>query len=133
MVNFTDAAVAISITLLVLPLTELSSAIAHEGLGQLFADHWQNVLAFLISFAVIGNLWLVHHRIFELVAAYDAALARLNFLWLAAITVLPFSTNVVASSDTGVSSVYALYIGNMVVASGTGVLLRLYLSRHPVL
>ncbi len=133
LVNFTDAAVAISITLLILPLADLSSEIAHESLGRLLAEHWQNILAFLISFAVIGNLWLVHHRLFELVEAYDAGLARLNLLWLAAITALPFSTNVVASAATGQSAVYALYLGNMVVASGTGVLLRAYLARHPAL
>jgi uncharacterized membrane protein len=133
LVNFTDAAVAISITLLILPLVDLATQISHETLATLLRDHWPNFLAFIISFAVIGNLWLLHHSLFELVTAYDSALVRLNLLWLAAMTVLPFSTNVIANADNGLAGVYALYIGNIILASGVTLAMRLYLSRHPVL
>ncbi len=133
LVNFTDAAVAISITLLILPLVDLGAQVAHETLGSLLHDHWSNLLAFVISFAVIGNLWLLHHSLFELVGSYNAGLVRLNLLWLATITVLPFTTNVIANADHGLSGVYALYIGNILLASGTTLLMRFYLSTNPQL
>ncbi len=131
LVNFTDAAVAISITLLILPLVDLASQISHETLVKLLHDHWPNLLAFVISFAVIGNMWMVHHRLFELVTSYDSWLARQNLIWLATITVLPFSTNVIASAQSGLPGVYALYIGNVLLASGVALWMRWYIFRHP--
>jgi uncharacterized membrane protein len=133
LVNFTDAAVAISITLLILPLVDIATQIAHESLATLLHDHWPNIIAFIISFAVIGNLWLLHHSLFELVGAYDSALVRLNLLWLAAMTFLPFSTNIIANADSGLPGVYALYIGNIILASGVTLGMRFYLLKHPAL
>jgi uncharacterized membrane protein len=133
LINFTDAAVAISITLLILPLADIAPQIAHESVAQLLSDHWSNVLAFIISFAVIGNLWLLHHSIFELVSAYDSGLVRLNLFWLAAMTILPFSTNIIASARSGLPGVYALYIGNVLIATGLTFAIRFYLSRRQTL
>jgi uncharacterized membrane protein len=132
LVNFTDAAVAIALTLLVLPLVDLGPEAAKESLGHVFAAHWQNILAFVISFAVIGNLWLVHHRIFELAGDYDYRLAVLDLAWLATITALPFTTNVIANAS-GSPAVLGLYLGNIFAASALALALRVYLSRHPQL
>src|SRR3712207_2209345 len=64
LVTFLDAVVAIAITLLVLPLVDV---IPDEGrdvdLGALLADEAGRFGAFALSFAVIAQLWLVHHRI----------------------------------------------------------------------
>jgi uncharacterized membrane protein len=132
-VNFTDAAVAISLTLLVLPLVDIATEVtAKHPLGVVLGDHWANLLAFAISFAVIANMWLIHHRIFEMVGDYDHGLALLNLLWLFTITALPFSTNVIAQNDN-TSAILALYLGNIFLASGSALLLRFYLYKHPVL
>lgn len=129
-VNFTDAATAISLTLLVLPLVDIGNEINQKHtLEQVLPHHWENLLAFAISFAVIGNLWLVHHRIFEFVRDYDGWLAILNLVWLFMITCLPFSTNVVANGGQS-SAIYALYLGNVFLASAASLSLRLYLSKH---
>jgi uncharacterized membrane protein len=133
LINFTDAAVAISITLLILPLVDIATEAEHETVAVLLVDHWSNMLAFIISFAVIGNLWLLHHSLFELVSSYDSGLVRLNLLWLAAMTVLPFSTNIIASAPSGLPGVYALYIGNVLLATGLTFGIRYYLSKHPAL
>jgi uncharacterized membrane protein len=127
-VNFTDAAVAISITLLVLPLIDLGNEVVHQSLSYVLGQHWENILAFLISFAVVGNMWLIHHQLFELVDDYDHGLVLLNLLWLGTVTALPFSTNIVANAS-GASAVYALYIGNIFLVSGSSLLIRFYLSR----
>ncbi|HEX4443939.1 MAG TPA: TMEM175 family protein [Galbitalea sp.] len=128
-VNFTDAAVAISITLLVLPLIDLGNEVVNHPLGYVLGQHWQNILAFVISFAVVGNMWLVHHQLFELVRDYNRGLAVLNLLWLGGMTALPFSTNIVANA-TPASAVYALYLGNIFLVSGSALLIRFYLSRN---
>ncbi|MEJ1229429.1 MAG: TMEM175 family protein [Galbitalea sp.] len=130
---FSDATVAIAITLLILPSVDFASEIAHTSLGTLLGDHWTTLLALVVSFAVIGNLWLAHHQLFELMADYNYGLAWLNLLWLLSIVLIPFSTSVLANAPSGDRAVYALYIGTIVVSSGTMVLMRVVLRRHPEL
>src|SRR5918998_5814172 len=66
LVTFLDAVVAIAITLLVLPLVDV---LPDEGgtvpLGDLLAEEARRFVTFLLSFAVIAQLWLVHHRLVE--------------------------------------------------------------------
>jgi uncharacterized membrane protein len=132
LVNFTDAAVAISITLLVLPLVDIGAEVSTHPLQEVLGAHWENLLAFGISFAVIGNLWMIHHRLFELVSDYDTNLIRLNLFWMATITALPFTTNVVANVSSN-GAVYALYLGNIALASLCTLGIRFYLSKHTTL
>jgi hypothetical protein len=64
LVNFSDATVAIAITLLLLPLVDIADEIRRESLGDLLADHVGTLIAFFVSFVVISRLWLSHHRLF---------------------------------------------------------------------
>ncbi len=77
------------------------------------------------------RFWITHHRIFEWVVSYDARVIWLNFLWLASIVVMPFTTNVLAASSSGQPAVYALYIGNMLVASLSMQFIVILLARSP--
>lgn len=132
-VNFTDAATAISLTLLVLPLVDLGNDISTDKqLGLVLSHHFDSLLAFAISFAVIGNLWLVHHRIFEFVADYDRWLAIFNLLWLFTITCLPFTTNIIANGGR-YSGIIGLYLTNVFLASACSLLMRFYISKRPEL
>lgn len=65
-VFFTDAVVAIAMTLLILPLMEA----VNEASGEVDATHWLDehfgqLLAFVLSFVIIGQFWLTHHRYFQ--------------------------------------------------------------------
>jgi uncharacterized membrane protein len=133
LVNFSDAAVAIAITLLVLPLVDFAPEIAHTTLGHLLGEHWETLLAFVISFAVIGNFWIVHHQLFELVDDYTYTLAWLDLLWLFSIIVVPFSTAVLANAPSGIPEIYLLYIGTMILSSGSMLLMRVVLQQRPEL
>ncbi|TKK73635.1 DUF1211 domain-containing protein [Kribbella jiaozuonensis] len=99
LVLFTDAVVAIAITLLVLPLVDLVPEVRAEGgdAVSVVTDHWQEIFTFLLSFVVIANFWLGHHRLFEHVRAYNSAMIRLNLLWLLTIVVLPFPTEIIGA------------------------------------
>jgi uncharacterized membrane protein len=134
LVNFSDATVAIAITLLVLPLVQLAPGIAGSGggVGALLDDHLDQVLAFGLSFLLIAVFWVPHHRVFELVDDYDGALIGLDLLWLAAVALFPFATAVLALlPDT--RGTIALYLGTMVVMSGALVLIERHLTRRPAL
>lgn len=133
LVNFSDAAVAIAITLLVLPLVDIAVEIDRHSLGELVAAHWGAFLGFFISFAVIGRFWTIHHRVFEWVDSYSRPLLSTNLVWLASIAFIPFTTNVLSNAPNGRPDVYALYVGTMVVTSGAMVLIEVILKRNPQL
>jgi uncharacterized membrane protein len=116
LVNFSDATVAIAITLLLLPLVDVAAEIDEKSLAELLGENWGTLLAFVVSFAVISRLWVVHHKLFEAARSYSDGLMRVNFVWLASIAFLPFSSNLIAH-DYGHPGVNALYIGTIAVSS----------------
>ncbi len=94
---FSDAVMAIAITLLVidLRLPEMARSAAASGLGPALLELWPNYLGYLLSFFVIGNYWLSHHRLFRPIVRYDDRLALLNLVFLFFIALLPFSTRLI--------------------------------------
>jgi len=65
LVFFSDAVFAIVITLLVLPLTaEIHLPEGDGGLARQVLAQWPTVLTFVVSFLVIGQFWIAHHRTF---------------------------------------------------------------------
>jgi uncharacterized membrane protein len=130
LIAFSDGVVAIAITLLILPLTEI-----HRGpdanLRQVVVENWNSLLAFALSFAVIANYWTIHHDIFRPVRRHDSRLIRLNMLWLAAIVFLPFPTALIA--DRVENGFGALYIGILLVVSVLNLVIANYLTHHPEL
>lgn len=84
LVAFSDGVFSIAITLLVLSLGIDKGLTSSEVTSELL-DQWDNLLAFGLSFAVIGRFWVVHHRFFAEVDAFDGRLLGLNLLYLAPI------------------------------------------------
>jgi uncharacterized membrane protein len=116
-VFFSDAIVAIAITLLVLPLVD---SVPDEGkfkASELLSDDGALLLAFAISFFVIARFWLIHHRIFTKIDGYTSKLVWANMAFLISIVWLPFPTEMVgvqADSDAGARGIY---IGSLLVTS----------------
>jgi uncharacterized membrane protein len=102
LVFFSDAVVAIAITLLALDLPVPKGQTVSE-LWASIQDDYGHYLAFLITFVVIAAMWSRHHQVFRYVERSDARLRTLNLLWLLAIVLLPFATKVLtfdANDDT---------------------------------
>ncbi|MEV1142674.1 TMEM175 family protein [Micromonospora sp. NPDC049799] len=88
--EFSDAVFAVAITLLALNL-----AVAGPGHGPLLhqvADHWPSFVAYLISFATIGLIWINHHALVQNVAVVDRTLALLNLVLLVFVVLIPVDT-----------------------------------------
>ena len=63
---FSDGVFAIAITLLILTIAQpTSSNNAYNQLGNQLAERWPSLAAYVVSFAVIGIMWLNHHTIFN--------------------------------------------------------------------
>jgi uncharacterized membrane protein len=95
---FSDAVVAIAITLLAIDLPVPSGATAADFLASL-GEGWFEYLAFLISFAVIASHWQAHHRVFRYVRRADSPLVGLNLFWLLMVVVTPFLTRILTEGD----------------------------------
>jgi len=92
---FTDAVMAVAITLLVLNIEvpELSEPTARE-LWESFDDLLADLAAYLLSFALVGRFWLLHHQLFERLRALDQRMMLLNLIFLALIALVPFGASV---------------------------------------
>ena len=91
---FSDGVFAIAITLLVLDLVIPAGAVAH--LLRSVGDLWPSYLAYVVSFATIGSIWLGHNAVTEYLERVDAGFVRLNLLLLLFVSFLPFPTRLVA-------------------------------------
>jgi uncharacterized membrane protein len=99
MVSFVDASVAIALTLLVLPLTELvpEGGDATKPALEVVTGNVPVFASFLLSFVVIARFWVVHHRLFGYVGRLTTRLVWVNLFWVLTIVILPFLTQFVAS------------------------------------
>ena len=88
---FSDGVFAIAITLLVLTITTPND---YHHLGSELADRWPSYAAYVVSFAVIGIMWLNHHTIFGHFARVDRNLVYLNLLLLATVVFIPYPTGI---------------------------------------
>ncbi|WP_433271209.1 TMEM175 family protein [Actinosynnema sp. CS-041913] len=92
---FSDAVFAISITLLAL---EIRPPEPSEHLGADLLGLWPQFAALVISFLLIGQVWLNHHAMFTYIKRVDRVLMVLNLLLLLNVAFLPFSTAVLAEA-----------------------------------
>ena len=94
---FSDGVFAIAITLLVLDLVVPNRAEGDaEGLGHLLAEQWPAYLAYIISFMVIGIIWVNHHTVFNKVRMVDRKVLFANLLLLLIVSAIPFPTKLIA-------------------------------------
>ena len=89
MLAFSDAIFAIAITLLTLNLKvrpDLHGADFTKALHQVLPALGADVL----SFVILGQLWLAHHRIFGVIARVDYTVLVRNLVFLGLIAIMPF-------------------------------------------
>lgn len=92
-VFFSDAVFAIVITLLVLEIKvpHIEATGEHSvihGLAQLLPKF----TGFVVSFFIVGVMWIEHHRIFRFIRSYDAGLLWRNLAFLLTVSFVPFPT-----------------------------------------
>ena len=93
---FSDGVLAVAITLLVLDL-HLEPGNGESLLDQLVAA-WPSFAAYLVSFLVIGVIWVNHHSILRWATAVDRVLLSWNLVLLMFVTTIPFTTATLAGA-----------------------------------
>jgi uncharacterized membrane protein len=94
---FSDAVVAIALTLLALELPTPDGFTGRE-LWRSLGDHGDAYLAFALSFVVIAAHWNTHHDVFPWLRRTDNRLRMLNMAWLFTIVITPFATRIVSEN-----------------------------------
>src|SRR5215813_13506086 len=97
LIFFTDAVVAIAMTLLAFGLTrQIAAGAGNRAALATLGKGNREYLAFLISFVIIGRHWRAHHRLFRYVSRLDARIISLNMVWLLMIVIMPFATRLLS-------------------------------------
>lgn len=125
-----DGIFAIAITLLVLDLAVPANA--SNDLLRALLDEWPAYLAYVVSFATIGAIWIGHTIVTEYLDRADATLIRLNLLLLLVVSFLPFPTKLLGEyiREVGAERVAATVYGiNLLVATLALALLWRYAVR----
>lgn len=126
---FSDGIFAIAITLLVLTIARPTPDF--DQLGRQLGNLWPSFAAYVVSFAVIGIMWLNHHSIFSHFSHSDRGLVLCNLVLLLTIAFLPYPTGVFGEAlrmghGTKVAAVF--YSATMAVNAYAWAALWLYAS-----
>lgn len=129
---FSDAAVAIALTLLILPLMDGVGEAAREGLDAFgyLGHNFSAVISFVLSFVIIARFWRSHHRLFSVVEREAPGLFWLNMTWLLAIVFLPVATAITGAMPSERPQL-TVYIGTMLLASLSLTAMEMVAWRHP--
>ncbi len=131
--SFSDGVFAVAVTLLVLnlgvhnvPPGGLASALGHE---------WPHYVTFVVSFLTIGIIWSNHHAMFERIARVDRPLVLLNLVLLLSVTVIPFTTGLLAGYLRGADEhvAAAVYAGSFLLLSVTFIATNTWSARRRLL
>src|ERR1700761_1808262 len=96
LIFFSDAIVAIAITILVFNLKITGDEGRHFSFTDLF-QAWPKFVAFFLSFFIIALFWKVHHQFFFYIRAVNDTLLWNNIAWLLFVVMLPFSTTLIST------------------------------------
>jgi uncharacterized membrane protein len=116
---FSDGIFSIAATLLVLELKHPPQELPFwAGMAHM----WPGYLSFVLSFFLIGIMWINHHRLFVHIVKSDDLLMAANLLLLLGVVFVPYPTALMAASitmlDTGYSRDVAIFYNASYLAIG---------------
>lgn len=131
---FSDAVVAIAITLLALalPVPAGFDGMTNGQLLHALSRNWDEYFPFLISFVVIANHWTVHRKIFRYVNRLNGQVIAANMVWLLMMIVTPFATRML-EGDGGFGVRFTLYALVQIIASACLLLMSVETVRGDLL
>lgn len=128
LVAFTDAVIAVAITLLVLDL-KLPEGVSDEDLYAAIPNLSRSLWCYVLSFVVIGILWMAHHRQYDSIRRVDGVLLWLNLLFLMSVALIPFVTSVLSDHATPLPTM--LYATVLLISSASMAAMWWYASWKP--
>ena len=124
----TDGIFAVVMTLLVLEISipqissshddaTIDSAAAETELLKGLFDLWPKLLSFGITFIILAIYWLAHHRQFYYIKHVNRTLIWINFMFLMATCLLPFSASLLGEYNQQQISIFVFGANSIMIAS----------------
>jgi uncharacterized membrane protein len=138
LLTLTDGVVAIALTLLVLQL-QIPATHNLENNKDSASALWHalnvdgaELTSYLVSFFVIAQFWLVHHRVLRTMRGHSEGLAWRNFAFLLTLTLMPFTSDLLGRYGHNPLAI-TLFGVNLVAISLTTQWIYLYAERHQLI
>jgi uncharacterized membrane protein len=129
-----DGVFAIALTLLVL---DLPRPVAATPLGHDLLRQWPSYVAYLVSFATIGIIWIEHHGMMSAVRSINRRFLERTLVFLLFVSIIPWPTAIAAEyADKGFSQARVaavLYAATMLLMGLSFSWGWRYLAVHPEL
>ncbi len=108
-IALSDGIFAFALTLLVLSISvpEIASGSSSSELWAALKSREQELISYLISFAVIGSFWVRHHKFCGSLKAVDGPFLAINLVYLATIAFIPYPTQILGDFQN--SAAFAFY------------------------
>jgi uncharacterized membrane protein len=104
LIAFSDGVMAVAITLLVLDL-KLPEGLSDADLDVAIPALSHALWCYVLSFVVIGLLWMAHHNQFSHIRRVDGVLLWLNLFFLMAVALIPFTTSVMSDHHSALPTI----------------------------
>jgi len=130
--SFSDGVIAIIITLMIfqIKVPTIDSAATSNVIWTQIYSMFQPFVAYLLSFVMVGVLWVNHHQFLRQLKHADRNLLWHNLHLLFWMCILPIPTNFLGQ-DFKKPEVTALYGFVMFMCAFAFALMREYVNRHP--
>ena len=131
---FSDAVIAISMTLLILPLMEaVQTATEHnQSMEEFVAENKERFYSLALSFFIVNQYWRSHDRLFRYVSRYSEAVRRCNGILLFSILLVPVNTaSITQLSKEGSILPQAMYVANLLLIDSLLLLMNVLVRNDP--
>lgn len=108
-IALSDGIFAFALTLLVLSISvpDIPSGSSSSELWTALKGRDQEMISYLVSFAVIGSFWVRHHKFCGTLKAVDGPFLVINLIYLATIAFVPYPTQILGDFQN--SAAFAFY------------------------
>jgi uncharacterized membrane protein len=110
--NLSDAVFAIAMTLLVLTLDVPN--VPSDRLAAELVARVPQMIAFVLSFVLVANVWWAHHKFFGLLGSVDPVAIGINLAMLGVVALVPYPTSLIGTNP-GAGVAVVSFIGLFLV------------------
>ncbi|WP_091348620.1 TMEM175 family protein [Micromonospora rhizosphaerae] len=116
--TFSDGIFAVVLTVMAVELLQYGPArVGGRELPDALSQAWPSYLAYVITFAIAGQVWLTHHNVWRYVVRVDQTLLVFNLLLLLFVAAIPFTADLLSDNVRGSATEQrltgALYVGTV--------------------
>jgi uncharacterized membrane protein len=126
--NLSDAVFAIAMTLLVLTLD--APSVPSDRLAAELVARAPQMIAFVLSFVLVANVWWAHHKFFGLVASIEPVVVGVNLGILGIVALVPYPTSLIGTNpDAGAAVLSFITLFVLLHLLFLALLLRVHATR----